>query len=1136
MESIVTTETIKDLTEFIQISKQDPKAEVECKLLSGKIQTKDVADRILESILTLSIGSTIEENRLTICYPDSTRVIINEAQNIHKICTKNSFREVPLVVEKKHRYYDGIVGKKDMIDVPEGNLRFTLRSEEQIRKDWEGNPSDIKAHIRLVNRKSFKTSNDLFRIDFSMVKTRGVNVKQPIRDLLKQVHTYELEIEFMNKKTQVSNELVVQELLKIISVLSQAYYRSPFLLKVSDIQRYQQEFKVSNNIFFNPVTMVRRHLNPVNPHNISKGYTVTNKADGIRAGLYIAKDRRVLRVNPTFQLVWTGITALDDSHSGDFIDGEYIPEKQLFCIFDIYRFRNRDVRSLPLLKSDEDILKNPQNSRLGCAKLFVEDLRTQFQMSPSLTPLRVETKLFLAGDGLSMEEAIRTLLNTKFEYETDGLIFTPRTSSVAPTEDRKGKTWNKVYKWKPSTQNSIDFLLKIKDEETFDPLLNQKAKKGELYVSRTPSDDIVYPRETMTGEYVPKPLPSDLQKVAETNTRIPSVFQPNVPRDPDAYQILVPINEKSLPVDKEGNRVEDNTIVECSFDTETRRWTIMRTRYDKTFQYRVLKEPQYGNDINVANSIWTSMHVPITEEMVKTFMSNPPDDTYEDDMYYRDDLKRCSRVFNDVYDFHNRIKEQLYKSNVKKGDTLLELAVGRGGDLLKWKRVQPSKVVGLDISLGNIVSPSQGSATRYLMDKKKHPHDYLPPILFLQGNMTVYPLFDQEDKYMPILEGKEKATTEYLKQFEDLKKFDVISCQFAMHYACETEEVFRNFAKNLEKYGSDMFIGTCLDGQSVYSLLVDKKTHLFGSEKQVCGEFTKEYVDKDTWVEEFGMPIKVYLESFEKPEVEYLVPFEKITEILEEVGYELIETKLFKDLYSQQTGITLTLEQQTFSFLNRTFVFKKSKKSKEPEPEPLPELEKEIVPETVPESEPEKPKKRKLKKGGDDDTEPEPILFFGSDESKGEYRNLSNMSEHPIDVNGEKFPTVEHYFHGMQAKEFEDTESYNKIIKAKTPKAVKALSTKIKNVLKEIWDTKRDGIMESGIRAKFVQHPELRKQLLETGDTIIGFADPRDTYWGIGTSIESDKSKKPSKWRGQNKLGKMLMELRSRFSEEQEQL
>jgi ribA/ribD-fused uncharacterized protein len=1151
MDSIVSKQIIDEVISFVDIAKKDPKAELECKLLSGKIQTKDVADRIIHAIQTLAVGVETEEHRLSIAYADGSRVIVKEIQNIHKLCVNNSFKEIPLEVEKKQKYFEGNLGKRDMIDAPEASARFTLRSEQIVRKDWEGNPSDPKGHIRMIHRRSFTTPSELFQIDFSIVKTRPMNSKQSIRDMLKQPHTYELEIEFKNKSSQIENVLIVDDLLKIMTTISQAYYQTPFLLPVSDIHRYQQEFKMTSNVFLNPVTMSRRHLNIENPHNILKGYTVTNKADGQRSGLYVARDNKVIMITPSLQVTWTGITAIDNTHSGDFIDGEYITDKQLFCIFDVYRFRGRDTRGLPLMKSDEDTLKNPLNSRLGCAREFVNDLRSKFRMAPSLTQLRIETKMFLAGDGSAMEECIQSLLDTKFEYETDGLIFTPRNTSVAPSEDRKGKTWLRVYKWKPPHLNTIDFLVKISQEETFDPVKRVKAKKAELYVSRNAGEDIVYPRETMTGEYVPRKLPEDLQKVADSNTRIPSVFQPIVPRDPDAYQILVPLNEKNLTIDSTGNRVEDNTIVECAFDIETRRWTILRTRYDKTYQYRVLREPQYGNDISTANSIWTSIHVPIIEDMIRKFVSSPPDSTYEDDMYYRDDLKRSSRVFNDVYDFHNRIKDELYKNNVKKDDTLLELAVGRAGDLNKWKRVRPSKVVGIDISLSNITSPTQGSAVRYIMDKRKNPHDYLPPCLFLQGDMTEYPLLEQEDKYMPILNGTETAPTEYLSKFENLSKFDVISCQFAMHYACETEEIFRAFAKNLQKYGKDVLFGTCSDGKSIYSLLAGRRAYLFGSEKQVSGEYTKEYDDRETWTEEFGMPVKVFLESFDKPAIEYLVPFEKVTSILEEYGWDLVETNLFSEIYAGQTRITLTPEQQTFSFLNRTFVFKRSSTRKDKEDDSEGKQSKSDSPiENVTEastsieekaetesddrkldSEPTKPVKRKLRKSTED-TGPPPVLFHGADESKGEYRSFSNMSEHRIEVGGTQFPTVEHYFQAMKAKEFKDDEIYEKIIKAKTSKAAKALGKKVKGFVKDIWDSKKDDIMRTGIRTKFIQHPALRKQLQETGERMIGEADARNTYWGIGTSQTSEKSKHPDKWRGQNKIGKILMDLRKEFQDE----
>jgi ribA/ribD-fused uncharacterized protein len=91
---------------------------------------------------------------------------------------------------------------------------------------------------------------------------------------------------------------------------------------------------------------------------------------------------------------------------------------------------------------------------------------------------------------------------------------------------------------------------------------------------------------------------------------------------------------------------------------------------------------------------------------------------------------------------------------------------------------------------------------------------------------------------------------------------------------------------------------------------------------------------------------------------------------------------------------------------------------------------------------------------------------------------------------------------------------------------------KIKNFNTETWESKRDSIMEIGVRAKMVQHPELRTELENTGMKTIGEANARDTYWGIGTGIESAKSKTPSKWRGINKMGKLLMELRTSFRDQ----
>jgi ribA/ribD-fused uncharacterized protein len=1201
MEAFVTPGNRQFIAEFLKVAKRDPNVEFECKLLSGQIQTKDVADRLMRACENLSTETKDQIPYMTVSYKDKTRVTVTGVNEVHRVCMTNSFKGIPVSVEKKELY-----GGRDTIDATEIGARFTLRRETHLRKDTDAKPNDPTAFIRVITRKSYTSKSGLFQVDISMVKSRKTPPKS-VSDVLKEQHTYEVEVEFVRRDTKLGEDLIVNDLIEIIGELSKAFYQTQFLLSVSDIQRYENEFRESGNKFYNLVTLERQHIRADLPHNILEGYTVTNKADGERCGLYVARDRKLLRViGNTGQITWTGYTALSNaphSHIGDFVDGEYIAAKNLFCIFDVYRFRTRDTKGLPLmLDSDDKTMKDPLSSRLGCGRLFVQDLQTDFTLSPTAQPVRIETKLFFAGDDMAMEESIREMLRTEFEYETDGLIFTPRASKVAPPEDRNKNTWVRVYKWKPPQQNSIDFLLRFSPDEMFDVVTKKRVKEGQLYVSRSAGDDIVYPRETMTGEYVPKALPADLQHIADTSDRVPSLFQPISPADPDAYKIYLPLNDKGVPVDEAETKIENNTIVECAYDTETSRWNVMRTRYDKTYQYRVLRKQQYGNDVRTANSVWSSIHIPVTLDMIQSVVSAPFESDLDSDMYYRDDLKRNARVFADVYDFHLQIKEELYKNNVRKGDTLLELASGHGGDLQRWIRSKPSKVVGMDLSLSNITSPTKGAAIRYIREMRSRPKGSVPPTLFVQGDMTHNPLFDQEDKYLRILKGEASGSTEYLRQFDGLNKFDSLSCQFALHYACESEEKFKAFAQNIRDTCNGTFFGTCSDGKSIYSLLFGKETHSFGMKHAKtgtyleAGKYTKEYTEAGTWEEDgkFGMPVKVLLESFEQAQTEYLVPFEKVVELMEAAGFELAETALFGDIYSNQNKAVLNEQQQTFSFLNRSFVFRRRADieeeeeiaevvvpTDEPAPAPAPEAPKEdelppmewdyenmpegppppaLAPspptkprfkslttqlsaptpapareapkEPAPAPEEPKPVKRKLKKAP---VAPEemPILFFGPTPKEDSSQNFSNQSAHPITVDDVQYKTVEHFIQAQKAKLFGDEKTYTEILKkAKTPSSAKKMGGKIEGFVTEVWESKQDEIYEKGVRAKFVQHPSLRKQLTDTGEKMIGEADPRDFYWGIGTGAALEKAKTPSKWKGMNKMGKLLMKMRKHFQDE----
>lgn len=1118
MESLVTAGVRGDLTELVKLAATNKQAEFEIKVLAGLLQTKDEADRIVKAIEQITVPGYTEEHRATFGYPDNLRVVVTGAESIYKVCSTTSFADVPVVVERKRPYFEG-QGKRDILEIPDLKLRFTLRREEEVRRDFSGSPEDAH-HVRILHRKSWTTVDGLLRIDMSLVKSKTSGAAT-IPLILRQTPIYELEVEVV--KRDADPKVLVESMLSCAETLLAAYQQSSFVLSEAEIQNYKMEFEARKIRFVNPVTLLRNHLVASRPDSILKGYTVTNKADGERCMLVVARDRRVIRWSRKGTVAWTGLTARDDSHHGDTLDGEYLADRNLFCIFDIYSFRKKDTMSLPLMAAEGE-------SRLGYARQFVEDVSTSFDVRVSRMPFRVETKMFLSGDGPAMEAAINTLLDTNFEYPTDGLIFTPRATPVAPVTERRGDTWTTLYKWKPPHQNSIDFLVRFKPNESYDTKTRRKVFRGTLYVSRVPDKDVIYPCETLTGEYQPPKIPLDM--VQRNAARVPSPFQPNLPRDPLASEILLPLNERNVPVDSEGQRIEDNTIIECTRDILTNQWIVMRTRYDKTYQYRVLRKPEFGNSVLTAQNIWSNIHTPITERMIRKVIEEPVDDTFEDTAYYRDSLTARDRSMGDVIKFHNSIKEQLYTKYLLQNDTLLELAVGRGNDIHKWRKSKPSLVVGVDLSPSNLDAPVQGACVRYMQAKRDHPKETLPPVLFIPADMT-RPLLEQNHRYLRILTKEEPAPTPYLEKFSGITEFASVACQFAIHYACESEESFRTFVKNLDRHCKGVFFGTCMDGRAVYSMLLGSAGYMFRSDATVWGHIEKQYADGEGWTEEFGRKIQVKLESFERPVVEYLVPFGKVTDILAENGFELIAADMFGDLYSNQKTVRLENDHHKFSALHRMFAFKRGEKKKPEEPPPLePEEAKaeEAKPEEAKPEEAEGVKKGRKKKLVPKKPEEEPVLFSQSDKAPAEFRPLSPEHDAKIQIDGVTFPTVEHYVQWSKAKMFGDAASQTKIMKTASAKTVKTIGNKIQNVKEEEWESRRDDIMRVALRAKFTQHPELRALLLSTKDRIIGEADARDKYWSIGSAADTALAKEPTKWKGKNRLGQLLMELRTELA------
>ena len=73
------------------------------------------------------------------------------------------------------------------------------------------------------------------------------------------------------------------------------------------------------------------------------------------------------------------------------------------------------------------------------------------------------------------------------------------------------------------------------------------------------------------------------------------------------------------------------------------------------------------------------------------------------------------------------------------------------------------------------------------------------------------------------------------------------------------------------------------------------------------------------------------------------------------------------------------------------------------------------------------------------------------------------------------------------------------------------------------------GYMETALKAKFQQNVGPDTFLKSTGQKLLIEASPTDLYWGAGLSLEDTDLWDQNKWKGKNKLGSLLIELRDKL-------
>lgn len=93
------------------------------------------------------------------------------------------------------------------------------------------------------------------------------------------------------------------------------------------------------------------------------------------------------------------------------------------------------------------------------------------------------------------------------------------------------------------------------------------------------------------------------------------------------------------------------------------------------------------------------------------------------------------------------------------------------------------------------------------------------------------------------------------------------------------------------------------------------------------------------------------------------------------------------------------------------------------------------------------------------------------------------------------------------------------VFNVKTANESRLLGQKV--TMRPDWDQVKYNVMYECVQAKFLQHKDLRDQLMATGNEELIENSPVDYYWGCGADGT-----------GKNKLGLLLMQLRTEFQGE----
>jgi hypothetical protein len=1001
---------------FITEWLKNEELELETTFGVGGVVDSNTFLQIAQRLNTKGFKSIPQDDRLSIITPKHIRISLQGLNVIQDYCKNDTLYDKNYSAMIKDRAFNN-----SNIDINEYNIRFKMRREEELGlsdprvrdlvADW---PTKQKA-FRLIRRWSFTGKG--IRIDLSMVRqtptlpTGGYQWTTTFlqKNILQEMPRYEVEVELLHGTEFTSDkDSALKALIVGVGEVQRAIQKNSLLIRNSVSNRVRAEYStLTGDTKFRgvgPVTLqlsnMTQKMEQANP-NIRTGYNVTDKADGLRTMGYIDNTGELFLIDQNMNIYRTGLQ--NPACAGSIVDGEWVTMSIMntpinhYLLFDIYYYEGKKVSHLPFVSIVDGKLDVNAESRYNKLKewhtQWIADIKVVAKGINAINRLVVAMKRFefASADNSSIFLCCSGILDAPKEYHTDGLIIT---SNTEPIPDKAGVRFPQQFKWKPSKDNTVDFLIQYERDDvdpsldkvttTLDPANDQTIsyKTMRLYVGGQKGIEHANPRAVILFE-------EQIQKEDKAPRYKPILFNPLEFPDTlsNSCNVLVVSDHESgeeyASTEDSKEPIPNRSIVEMRYDPSREsgwRWVPSRIRHDKTERLlRASSKPgtiNYSktmNDEAVANSVWNSIHEPITESMIRNGTELPTEEevavllqSRESDVtkkyYERKAPKENIALVKGLMDFHNKyIKNEILLTTTLKhsgGKRVIDFACGKAGDLNKWVYNNATYVIGVDTAGDNITNPIDGAYRRYLQTIMERGKQRMTKIAFAIGNSS-----------KRIIDGSAGATTEEANILRSIfgknspegpvppyiqnvmansfrEGADIGACMFALHYFFEDKNTLDGLLTNLAdtiKIGG-LFVGCCFDGQRVFNLL--RNTDMGGSKIGMQGDIPiwkimKDYDNPDLPPDDtsIGMGIDVEFISIGSTHKEYLVPFDLLKVKMASIGFRLLNrselnemgllhsTNTFDESYKMaMKGNKKYVMDDTvkdFSFLNRWFIFKR---------------------------------------------------------------------------------------------------------------------------------------------------------------------------------------------------------------------